>query len=256
MTEDSTLANAGWALSDAAIQIGMVLGLGATLEAVSVPSGAATIITATNIAAVATNVRDPIPWILAQHKWDEVTRSIGYASDDIGGELPNFKKYWEGSGAEAFATYLEEKFLKALEPLKELSTNMGKLCGEAFKAQMIFIGAVIGADVAAIGAMLATLAAAPETLGASLLAQWGIAAGWIAFVSALVGAMWNMWNSIGDAAKEIGTAVDSAAGKFFDNARKLEGNRLKPDYEAVHVDTNWSQDEWFKAWGRKGELRK
>ena len=241
-------------LTNVVIDLGGLGILSGILAAVSMPSGASAIIMSVNGGMVVTNVRNPKDWFDAAGNWGQIADGVSNAQSDIGGMIngyPGFGDYWQGAAATAFDSYLTKDFLPALTPLSTLANDMATACTQVGLAEVTFIVALIGADLAAITAMEAVDVAAFATFGAALAGQWAVAAAWAGAVAAIIGGLTIYFNAFQSNVNKIRQDADAVAGAFFDDARRLTGSRLSEDYKNVNVDMNWSDMEWLNEWGKK-----
>jgi hypothetical protein len=240
-------------LADAALLVGIEGGLFAGMSAVSAPFGASVVVLSVHGLIIALNMRDPIPWFMAQGHWDDVNQAGKNAGGAIAAEkvgIVGFKNNWTGDGADAFSQYIDDFSTKLRLCFAPLAFDLGDFCQQMGNALMTFDIEIVLSDIAAIVAMLIAYSTA-EVPPVAAAAIWIIVAAWAGTVGKWLTDLVSSFTDKETAAHKVSSDADSLASQFFTDARKLQGNQMEPEYKKINVDVHWSNPDWAKHWTKK-----
>ena len=203
----------------------------ATLAAAAgatVPSGAATIVVATDVGAIALALCDPLAFFKEAGLWSGVA---DYCSSFTNGlELPiqALDKSWQGPASDAFITYIDQLRTDVFSKVSALAAAEKALLEAAGWAVISAAIGFVAVNVPLIATALILLGAAPATFGASLAGQWPAAAGWAALILTAVGYEVKLFMDLNKQLESVRTAGETLSNYLNSSISDLSTNNLRP----------------------------
>ncbi|MGD8215242.1 hypothetical protein [Aestuariimicrobium sp. Y1814] len=203
----------------------------ATLAAAAgatVPSGAATIVLATDVGAIALALCDPVAFFTEGGQWSTVSQYCNAFTNGLELPIVELGKSWQGPAAEAFVAYIDQLRTDVFPKIAALADAEKALLEAAGWAVVSAAMGFVALNVPLIVTALMLLGLAPATLGSSLAGQWPAAASWAALILAAVGFEIKLFTDLNKQLTAVTKAGETLSNYLNSSITDLSANNLRP----------------------------